>query len=144
MALRLYYSFRAPGADRLILGDIGRFFPNREMATFAFEIFDKDENGDATREEMEAAVMEIHTERQSLAASMKDIDSATSRLDDILLALYFIVVLLIFAIMLVSFSFGTRSCEKLIYNLGAFHCRRTRKYLHWRLVLVLSSWVYLG
>lgn len=41
LARRLFYSFRSEGADRLILGDIGRFFPNRELATFAFEIFDK-------------------------------------------------------------------------------------------------------
>ncbi|KAF8313471.1 hypothetical protein DL93DRAFT_2081192 [Clavulina sp. PMI_390] len=100
LARRLYYSFRAEGADRIVLGDISRFFPNREMATFAFEMFDKDENGDSTKEEMEAALLEINTERLSLAASMKDVDSATKRLDAILMTLYFFVVLLVFAVML--------------------------------------------
>ena len=48
LARRLFYSFLSEGADRLVLGDISRFFPNRELATFAFVVFDKDENGDAT------------------------------------------------------------------------------------------------
>lgn len=33
---------------------------------------------------------------------MKDVDSATKRLDNILMTLYFLVVMLIFAVMLVS------------------------------------------
>jgi hypothetical protein len=180
LALRLFYSFRSPGADRLILGDISRFFPNRELATFAFEMFDKDENGDATKvgsfnsirlyinnfiecangasqEEIEATVLEMHTERMALAASMKDIDSATSRLDDILMALYGLIVILIFAIMLVSVHTGLHNTGILITMLRMspgrtnFEHRYRRRHFcsrpvlaHWsncsrRWVLVLSS-----
>lgn len=37
------------------MGDIARFFQNVEQAQVAFSIFDKDGNGDATREEVEMA-----------------------------------------------------------------------------------------
>jgi len=100
LARRLYYSFLSEGADSLVLGNISRFFPSREMATFAFEMFDKDENGDTTLDEMEAAILDLHEERLSLASSMKDVDSATGRLDNILMFMYALLALLIFAIML--------------------------------------------
>jgi len=44
---------------------------------------------------------EVHRERLSLAASMKDIDSAVGRLDNILMSLYVIVAALIMAVSLV-------------------------------------------
>ncbi|KAF8326601.1 Mechanosensitive ion channel-domain-containing protein [Cantharellus anzutake] len=100
LARRLYYSFLSEGADRLVLEDISRFFPNREKAAFAFEIFDRDENGDVTRDEIEATILDIHHERLALANSMKDVDSATGRLDNIFITFYILLVLLIFAIML--------------------------------------------
>ncbi|KAF9520315.1 hypothetical protein BS47DRAFT_1446349, partial [Hydnum rufescens UP504] len=114
LARRIFYSFASPDADRLILGDFSRFFPSREMASSAFEIFDKDENGDVTRDEIEGALVEIHNERKGLAASMKDVDSATRRLNDILMSLYFLLVLLIFAIMLDA------SVSSLITGAGTF------------------------
>lgn len=59
-------------------------------------------------------MLEINSERLSLAASMKDVDSATKRLDNIFMTLYLLVVLLIFAIMLVRILF----C-RIIDELGA-------------------------
>lgn len=39
------------------MGDIARFFPTKEDADAVFALFDKDGNGDASREEMEMACL---------------------------------------------------------------------------------------
>ena len=57
LARRLFYSFVRPGADRLQVDDIARFFSSHEEADHAFAIFDKDMNGDANRDEVEMACM---------------------------------------------------------------------------------------
>lgn len=100
------------------MGDIGRFFQSIEQAHVAFSIFDKDDNGDATREEVETAYvplgvdsahtdthtrcLDVHRELLSLSASMKDIDSAVGRLDNILMSLYVVIAALIMAVSVVS------------------------------------------
>lgn len=48
------------------------------------------------------AYREIHREQLSIEHSMRDLDSAVGRLDNILMSLYFIIVILIFAVALVS------------------------------------------
>nr|VWO97655.1 C6 zinc finger protein [Ganoderma boninense] len=75
LARRLFYSFTPPGSDRLHVQDIARFFANPDEADAAFAIFDKDSNGDF------------------------DVP-AVGRLDNILMSLYFIIVILIFAVAL--------------------------------------------
>lgn len=55
LARRLFYSFAKPGADSLYVEDIARFFLSKEEAHHVFTLFDKDDNGDVTREEMEMA-----------------------------------------------------------------------------------------
>ena len=102
--------------------DIARFFPTPDDADAAFVIFDKDMNGDINRDEIEMACMyvsrasspelslmtvlkpfrEVHREQLSIEHSMRDLDSAVGRLDNILMSVYFIVVILIFAVTLVS------------------------------------------
>jgi hypothetical protein len=57
LARRLYYSFAKPHAEYLVVQDIARFFTSMEEAERAFGIFDKDTNGDITRDEMEMACM---------------------------------------------------------------------------------------
>ncbi|RPD63790.1 hypothetical protein L227DRAFT_496301 [Lentinus tigrinus ALCF2SS1-6] len=100
LARRLFYSFAPPGADRVVVEDIARFFASAEEADHAFSIFDKDSNGDINRDEMEMACMELHREQLSIEHSMRDLDSAVGRLDNIFMSLYFIVAILIFAVML--------------------------------------------
>ncbi|KAI1796400.1 Mechanosensitive ion channel-domain-containing protein [Ganoderma leucocontextum] len=100
LARRLFYSFSRPGSDRLLVEDIARFFGNPDEADAAFAIFDKDSNGDVSRDEIEMACMEIHREQLSIEHSMRDLDSAVGRLDNILMSLYFIIVILIFAVAL--------------------------------------------
>ena len=53
----MYYSFAKPHAEYLTVNDIARFFPTMEDADRAYAIFDKDSNGDVTRDEIELACM---------------------------------------------------------------------------------------
>ena len=57
LARRLYYSFRQPGQESLVLTDIAPYFHDYEMTQTAFSLFDKDGNGDVTREELELACL---------------------------------------------------------------------------------------
>ncbi|WWC99777.1 hypothetical protein V866_006682 [Kwoniella sp. B9012] len=114
LARRLYYSFRAPGIDHLDISDIARFFPDLETAETAFAIFDKDGNGDATRDEIESAVLGIHRERLSLEASMRDLDGAVRRLDDIFMVIVLAIVVLILAAMV------TTKLTTLVTSAGTF------------------------
>lgn len=57
LARRLFYSFAKPGAEYLVVQDVARFFATPDDADAAFTIFDKDLNGDVTRDELEAACL---------------------------------------------------------------------------------------
>jgi hypothetical protein len=57
LARRLFYSFAKPDAEFLLVEDIARFFPNSDEADRVFGLFDKDSNGDASRDEVEMACM---------------------------------------------------------------------------------------
>ena len=59
LARRLYYSFSKPGSSHLYLEDIAKFFPDQATATAAYALFDKDTNGDITRDELELACMSV-------------------------------------------------------------------------------------
>ncbi|KAL1410413.1 hypothetical protein Q8F55_004424 [Vanrija albida] len=102
LARRLYYSFRQPGTDHLTIADVARFFPDLETAERAFSLFDRDGNGDATRDEIDAAVLDVHRERMALEASMRDVDGAVSRLNDILMFLVLALCALIMSAMITS------------------------------------------
>ncbi|ELU42471.1 serine/threonine protein kinase [Rhizoctonia solani AG-1 IA] len=100
LARRIFYSFVQPGANTLVITDIAQYFPDHEMTEIAFGMFDKDGNHDATRDEVEIACLEVHRERLALANSMRDIDSAVGRLDNILMSFYFIIAALVIAVTL--------------------------------------------
>ncbi|GLB37046.1 putative mechanosensitive ion channel [Lyophyllum shimeji] len=100
LARRLFYSFVKPGSDYLLVDDIARYFPDPGEADQVFALFDKDGNGDASRDELEMACLEFHREQLSIENSMRDLDSAVGRLDNILMSVYFIVAILIIAVAL--------------------------------------------
>ncbi|KIJ22990.1 hypothetical protein M422DRAFT_276512 [Sphaerobolus stellatus SS14] len=101
LAQRIYASFIKPGqTDGLVPADIAKFFPTAEAADEAFALFDRDGNGDATLEEVELACMDCHNEQLSIANSLKDLDSAVGRLDNIFI--YFLIAALIVAVVLDS------------------------------------------
>lgn len=100
LARRLFYSFVKPGAEYLLVEDIARFFSTAEEADSVFALFDQDSNGDASRDEVEMALMEFHREQLSIEHSMQDLDSAVGRLDNIFMSLYIVIVILIIAVAL--------------------------------------------
>ncbi|KAJ7170538.1 Mechanosensitive ion channel-domain-containing protein [Mycena crocata] len=100
LARRLFYSFAKPNADYLLVEDIARLFPNPDEAQSVFTLFDQDGNGDASRDEVEMAVMEFHREQLSIEHSMQDLDSAVGRLDNIFMSLYVVIAILIVAVAL--------------------------------------------
>ncbi|KAI5123926.1 hypothetical protein M0805_006343 [Coniferiporia weirii] len=100
LARRLYYSFCKSGRDSLVLSDVTQFFTSLEQAQTAFSLFDKDDNGDVSREEVEMACMDVHREQLSIENSMRDLDSAVGRLDNIFMSLYVVVACLIIAVVL--------------------------------------------
>ena len=57
LARRLFYSFAKPDCEYLFLEDIERFFLSHEEAVAAYSLFDKDGNGDVSREEIEIACL---------------------------------------------------------------------------------------
>ncbi|KAG6917310.1 hypothetical protein DXG01_002968 [Tephrocybe rancida] len=100
LARRLFYSFAKPGAEYLLVDDLARYFEVPGEADHVFSLFDKDMNGDASRDEVEMACLEIHREQLSIENSMQDLDSAVGRLDNILISVYVIVAILIIAVAL--------------------------------------------
>ncbi|KIL66205.1 hypothetical protein M378DRAFT_186034 [Amanita muscaria Koide BX008] len=100
LARRLFYSFKKPAAAYLYPNDITQFFPSPEEAKQAFTLFDKNENGDISRDELEMTCLEVHREQLSLHHSMLDLDSAVGKLDNILMTLYYLVVLVFLAVAL--------------------------------------------
>lgn len=98
LARRLYRTFVRDGFDTVFSGDLKPAFENDEEADAAFSMFDKDMNGDISMEELEAVCVEIGRERKAITASLKDLDSVVSKLDDVL----FFIVLVIFVLVLIS------------------------------------------
>ena len=98
LARRLYRTFVRDGFDTVFSGDLKSAFETEEEAEAAFSMFDKDMNGDISMEELEAVCVEIGRERKSITASLKDLDSVVSKLDDVL----FFIVFVISALVLIS------------------------------------------
>jgi hypothetical protein len=57
LARRLFYSFRGSDSSVVYLNDIAQYFEGPEAAADAFSLFDKDGNGDCTRDEFETACL---------------------------------------------------------------------------------------
>lgn len=103
LARRLYRTFVRDGFDTVFSGDLKEAFDNSEEADAAFAMFDRDMNGDISMEELEAACVEIGRERKSITASLKDLDSVVSRLDNVL-EFFVVVISLIVFVTLISTS----------------------------------------
>ncbi|PNS18128.1 hypothetical protein CAC42_3573 [Sphaceloma murrayae] len=106
LARRLYRTFGREDTQTIHQEDLTEAFSNDEEATAAFQMFDKDMNSDISMEELEAVCVEIGRERKSITASLKDLDSVVSKLDDVFMFVVAIIVLLVF-ISLISTSAAT-------------------------------------
>ncbi|PLW58181.1 hypothetical protein PCANC_00836 [Puccinia coronata f. sp. avenae] len=63
------------------------YFKTAGEAAMAFNLFDKDGNGDIDRKEMRNAVVRIYKERRALALGLRDMSSAVSKLDTVLISI---------------------------------------------------------
>lgn len=96
LARRLYRTFARPETETVHSDDLKNAFENNDEADAAFSMFDKDMNGDISMEELEAVCVEIGRERKSITASLKDLDSVVSKLDDVFLFIVIVITLLVF------------------------------------------------
>ena len=96
LARRLYRTFAREETETVVSDDLRAAFDNDEEAEAAFNMFDKDLNGDISMEELEAVCVEIGRERKSITASLKDLDSVISRLDEVFLFIVLVITLLVF------------------------------------------------
>jgi small-conductance mechanosensitive channel len=103
LARRLYRTFARPETETVHSEDLNNAFESDEEADAAFSMFDKDMNGDISMEELEAVCVEIGRERKSITASLKDLDSVVSKLDDVFMFIVLIITIIVF-ISLISTS----------------------------------------
>ncbi|KAF2869387.1 mechanosensitive ion channel-like protein family [Massariosphaeria phaeospora] len=106
LARRLYRTFGREETETVHSEDLKNAFETDEEADAAFSMFDKDMNGDISMEELEAVCVEIGRERKSITASLKDLDSVVSKLDDVFMFIVLIITVLVF-ISLISSSAAT-------------------------------------
>ncbi|RDW83080.1 hypothetical protein BP5796_04571 [Coleophoma crateriformis] len=102
LARRLFRTF-AHEDDLVYADELRMAFDNNDEADAAFTMFDKDLNGDISMEELEAVCVEIGRERKAITASLKDLDSVVSKLDDVLVFIVCVITILVF-ISLISTS----------------------------------------
>lgn len=96
LARRLYRTFVRDGFETVFGGDLKAAFEDGEEAEAAFAMFDRDMNGDISMEELEAVCVDIGRERKSITASLKDLDSVVSKLDNVFMFFVFVIVLIVF------------------------------------------------
>ncbi|KAF8673852.1 hypothetical protein AX14_005320 [Amanita brunnescens Koide BX004] len=84
-----------PPRSRLHVEDFYAYFHTTEEAHQAFALFDKDDNGDISRNEMREAVQRIYRERKALTAGLKDVGSIVAKLDAVLLSVVLATVIFI-------------------------------------------------
>ena len=98
LARRLYRTYSKNDSEYVDSSDLAKAFENNEEAEAAFTMFDKDMNGDISMEELEAVCVEIGRERKSITASLKDLDSVVSKLDNV----FMFIAAVIFTLVLIS------------------------------------------
>lgn len=106
LARRLYRTFVVEGSETVSSEDLRLAFDNDDEASAAFAMFDRDLNGDISMDELEAVCVEIGRERKAITASLKDLDSVVSKLDDVFLFVVFVITVLVF-VSLISASAST-------------------------------------
>ncbi|KAJ3092511.1 hypothetical protein HK102_006499, partial [Quaeritorhiza haematococci] len=81
--------------DELTIEDFEPYFRNRDESLYAFSFFDKDGNGDVSKREFRAAVLDLYNEKVDLEKSLRNTGEAVGKLDSILMVLVFAVSLFV-------------------------------------------------
>ncbi|KLO14295.1 hypothetical protein SCHPADRAFT_939706 [Schizopora paradoxa] len=84
----------------LVEDDLMVAFPMEGDRKKAFDLFDKDGNGDLSLEELQMACVDFHKEENNLIHSQRDVKSAVGRLNAIFMILYVVIVILVIAVCL--------------------------------------------
>ncbi|KDQ51187.1 hypothetical protein JAAARDRAFT_73829 [Jaapia argillacea MUCL 33604] len=103
LARRLFYSFVKQPVTKdtfLVVQDIIPFFKTQTDAAEAFAFFDKDANGNVSRDEVDLACLESHREQIAIEHSKRDLKNAVGRLDSLLMFGWGLGSTLIFALLL--------------------------------------------
>jgi small-conductance mechanosensitive channel len=100
LARRLYRTYAQEGSENVFSDDLRHAFDNDDEADAAFTMFDKDMNGDISMEELEAVCVEIGRERKAITASLKDLDSVVSKLDNVFVFIVILITILVFVSLL--------------------------------------------
>ena len=79
------------GRDEVVMSDFVPYFQSSDEAQEAFNIFDKNKDGDIIRSEMRSIVQHIYEERRALTNSLHDIKHAIAKLNKILISVCFFV-----------------------------------------------------
>ncbi len=101
LAKRLWMSFVVEGKEALYLEDIEEVLgpARKEAAEAAFAALDNDGNGDISLDEMIMKVVEIGRDRKAIAASMRDVGQAIGVLDQVLIAVLFVITIFVFGML---------------------------------------------
>ncbi|KAI9485351.1 MAG: hypothetical protein EXX96DRAFT_645318 [Benjaminiella poitrasii] len=114
-AKKLYISLAYPhgvppgekGSRRcLLISSFEPYFKTAQEAKLAFDIFDRDGNGDITRREFRDTVVQIYRERKDIVISMRDTSQALGKID------YMLLIITLVALLLTSFA---------IFNVEVWH-----------------------
>lgn len=98
LAKRLWMSFVVEGREALYQDDIREVlgYSHHDQADEAFAMLDSDGNGDVSLDEMIMKVVEIGRERKAITNSIRDVGQAIAVLDQVCVAVLFVIVVFIF------------------------------------------------
>ncbi|KAF9425589.1 hypothetical protein BGZ94_007395 [Podila epigama] len=113
LARTLFYNLQGNG-DQLVVQDFYPYFDTEEEAQKAFNLFDKDGNGDISKQEMKEKIFYVYKERKDLYTSLRDLSQAVGKLDIIFLTIVAVVWLLI-----ILSIFGTSVVQNML-SIGSF------------------------
>ncbi|RCI07803.1 hypothetical protein L249_5689 [Ophiocordyceps polyrhachis-furcata BCC 54312] len=100
LARFIFRSLVRSDRETVYADDLKAVFQTKEEVDAAFNVFDKDLNGDISLGEFEAVCNEIHLETKAIAASLKDLDSVIHKLDRVFLFIIVIIAAAVFVVIL--------------------------------------------
>lgn len=84
LAAELFEALCDENRTVVVLEDFLPFFQSKNEAEHAFRLFDKDENTDVTKQEIEAALLNILRAKKAIEAGLRDLGVTVAKLDDML------------------------------------------------------------
>ncbi|ORX83454.1 hypothetical protein K493DRAFT_360468 [Basidiobolus meristosporus CBS 931.73] len=102
LARRIFAALCPPEKKAITVREFKEVFQTVERAERAFVYFDQYSKGDIVRDDLILSLQEIYQEKQALTKSLKDLDKAIAKLDSILMAIVYVIVVLVLVASFVS------------------------------------------